>query len=193
VSPDIDYTMQISIFLGLAATAVILVLSAVVGIDMEANSQAESSSEETATQLSFLDTVAEARFHILFAGFSSLFLSLFTCVLLVGFSRHQDAVWRIALAVSALVHANGTYRVVEENLRKRIRSLRAWLTVLMGLAFAIVSAVAVFGFLPSLQTVILLLGILWALFVTSVSFVSLLTMRQYAPRSAGDAGDLNLI
>ena len=180
-SLEITYTMQIALLLGLAATAVILVLSAVVGIEIDDSVETASNGDMAAEKRRYFDNVATAKFHMLFAGFTALFLSLFTCTLLVGFSDHQDTVWRIALGISALVHVNGTYRISKQNLHKRVKSVRPWVMSVVGTAFAIASTVAALGAWHSFFSVIVLLGIMWALIVTSVSFVSLLTIRQHAP------------
>ena len=97
MSPETIFVLQITVLGFFATSEVVVVLTAAIGIDIEDAEVEEGkknleSLEDAASRKVVLVNAAESQFHILFAGFTALFLSLFSCLLLVSASSHQVGV-----------------------------------------------------------------------------------------------------
>jgi len=181
---------QIAVLAALASAAVVLVLTAVLGLDVGkelrrmtgllAKERGLSSDSLTTSDANdvreegLVLKATEAQFHILFAGFLALFISLTTCILLVVLSDQRDLAWRLAAAITLVAHTSGSFRLTRDTLRERNANLHRFLMIVIGWSISTIAALAAFDVLPSAATPIVFIGILWTLGVTSISFYALL-------------------
>lgn len=105
ISNDVVYGAQIAVLLGFATTAVVLVLTSVLGIDvgrelrrlthllatergLVPSGLAIDPGSRSASEEHQVLQESEANFHILNAGFSALFMSLAVTVLIIVLNEH---------------------------------------------------------------------------------------------------------
>ncbi len=191
LSEDVLYGSEIAVLAGFASTAVVLVLTSVLGIDVgrelrkltrllaeervKATTPAVATPDATAgREEHFVFQVAEAKFHILFAGFTALFVSLTVCVLLIVLKDHQMLAWRISDVITLILHLNGATRLMQGTIKANDHTLKRWFMIAVGFVIATISLLAALGIFPAAQIAIVFIGILWTLVVTSVSFFTLL-------------------
>ncbi len=183
MSSETIFIMHITVLGFFAATSVVLVLTAALGIDTDSK---EAKKEFLPIQIPSaapfqkmtLANAHESQSHILFAGFTALFLSLFSCILLISADTHQVLVWRVVNGISALIHIRGTYMLIFETLKLNLHSFKRWILSIIGGSIGMLSLFAALGALPSLSSALAMIAILWMLAVASISFYSLIELRQ---------------
>ncbi|CAB4844894.1 unannotated protein [freshwater metagenome] len=189
ISSDILFGSEIALLVGFSSAGIILVLTATFGLDsakdlrsikkvMAAQStlipdvqKTHQPLEGSREEIKFSHT--EAQFHVLFAGFTALFVSLFVGVLLCSFSEHLALVWRLSAALTALLHFNGTIRIILATQRsQKVSPIRVGM-IATGLGIAIVNTVTTLGLWSVMAPFFVLFGIFWTLVVSSISFMTL--------------------
>jgi hypothetical protein len=118
---------------------------------------------------------SSALFHFLYSALSALFVSLFAALLLVYSASEEHFAWRISNGLSGFIHLTGAGRLAIETWGQKTGIQRAIVTSTIGLGTAGVSFVAAAGYLTREEALIFMLATLWALGVTVIAFVSLLT------------------
>ena len=191
ISNDVIYGAQIAVLLGFATTAVVLVLTSVLGIDvgrelrrlthllatergLVPSGLAIDPGSRSASEEHQVLQESEANFHILNAGFSALFMSLAVTVLIIVLNEHLTLAWRIADLVTVLIHLNGAGRLAHGTITAREHTSQRWSIIVVGFTIAIIGCITAFGFFPAASMPIVFIGILSTLMVTGVSFFALL-------------------
>lgn len=169
MSHEITFQMQVFILLGYAQIAA--TLCGFIGVVFVVG-------DRSIGQLTKHDS--SAIFHFMFAGLGTMFISLLTILGLVCLNDNEPQVWQIANGVSALMHLSGGGRLAIETWRHQSGVKLAHFTSSMGVFFGVLCAIAATGVMPKLQSLVFIVATLWALCVTAIAFVSLLT----APRPA---------
>jgi len=165
---------QISVLGYFSGVSITLVLSGIVA--MRSGGSGPRPTDPASTRTAFDANAAE--YHVLFAGFTAVFLSLFAMVLLSTIRGHDDVVWRFIIAVNGVVHVNGSYRLLGHHLTERRFSQQRVAMLVIGCANATASFLVVAGFLGGVQPLVLFLGILWAIAAAALAFLSWLKLRQ---------------
>jgi hypothetical protein len=165
---------QVSVLGYFSGVSITLVLSVIVA--MRSGPYGARPTDTAPTREVFDANAAE--FHVLFAGFTAVFLSLIAMVLLTTIKGHDDVVWRFIIAINGLLHVNGSYRLLGHHLAARWFSKQRVAMLAIGCTNAAVSFLVVAGFLGEAQPLVLFLGILWAIAATALAFLSWLKSRQ---------------
>lgn len=127
---------------------------------------------------------SSALFHLLFSALGALFLSLFASILLAYSATDEHFAWRIANALSGLLHLLGASRLMIETSQQKSAMRRGITASSIGIGTAAVSFMAAAGYFAREEALIFMLATLWALGVTVIAFVSLLiSARQDKPKS----------
>ena len=167
MSPDSIFQLEVFFFIGCAQIAAALTGFIGVVYVVGERSHGRLNTHESS-----------AVFHFMLAGLGTLFLSLFTALLLVCFSAQASVAWQVANAANGLFHFTGASRLAREQWRHESGVRQGYATAGLGLAAAAASFAAAAGYLPQYSHFILMLGTLWALGVTVISFNSLLMMPR---------------
>lgn len=162
MTPEQIIEFQFFLLLGFAATATTLVgfIGLVFSSDRRKN---ESLNNHDSSSV----------FHFMFAGLSSLFMSLLAIVALLSMSNNQELAWRLMNGLSAIIHLSGSIRLGIESWRVHELKKRGSITTAVGGTMGVLGVAAAAGYLSSLSPTIFLLGTMWALAVTAISFISL--------------------
>jgi hypothetical protein len=165
---------QISVLESFSGVSITLVLSVIVA--MRSGTSGARPTDTSPAKAAFDENAAE--FHVLFAGFTAVFLSLIAMVLLTTIKGHDDVVWRFIIAINGVLHVNGSYRLLGHHLAARRFSKQRVAMLAVGCANATASFLVVAGFLGGAQPLVLFLGILWAIAAAALAFLSWLRLRQ---------------
>lgn len=191
ISSDVLFGSVISLLIGFSSAGIILVLTATFGLDsakdlrsikkdMVSHDSTDLDVEKTrqpedGIQKDLKMSHTEAQYHVLLAGYTALFLSLFVGILLCTFSDHLALVWRLSAAVTTLVHANGTIRIfLSTQQSKKVSLMKVWM-ISTGLVITIVNMATTLGHWSSIGPFFVLFGIFWTIVVASISFMTLFT------------------
>lgn len=137
---------------------------------------AEGLAEAAATEAA-IGQLGDFKFHVIFAGVTTIFLSLFTAALVINLSDYSEAI-RIGLGLSVFVHVTGTSKVIRQAIRAKELTLFSFSMILMGAIFSIAGLIGVAGLVPGEQGLILYMSILWTLGIAAIAFFSMLALRR---------------
>ena len=120
---------------------------------------------------------SSALFHLLFTALGALFFSLVT-PLFLGSTVDENVVWRVANGASGLYHLLGVGRASLEALRGHFGVPKAFTWMLFSGSYTLIPAnfATAAGYFPEVAPIVFMLGLIWFLVVTAVTFVSLLSM-----------------
>ncbi len=166
MTSDTLIQFQFFLLLGYAATATTLV--GFIGL-------VYTNEERRNKPMNSLDS--SSVFHLLFAGLSTLFLSLLAIVSIISLKDNLDLAWRVNNGLSAMVHIIGTFRLNRETWHVREMKRRGWIMTVIGWTVAGFSVAATAGYLSDLNSTIFLLATMWALAVCAISFIALVMTR----------------
>jgi hypothetical protein len=190
ISSDALFASEITLLVGFASAAIILVLTATFGMDSAKDIRALKalliSQNKLELEEPHLDSPSvavrqkgklsrvEARHHVILAGFSALFISLLVAILLCSLNGDTALVWRLSAVITVLLHLNGTFRLIAFTRRNHQFSLSRIGMIGAGFVISGGNSVAAFGFWPEAAPFFVMIGIFWTLIVASVSFMTLL-------------------
>lgn len=200
ISNDVLFASEITLLVGFSSAAIILVLTATFGMDSAKDirmlkklliSESKLELEEphldspvAAGRQKGKLTRAEARHHVMLAGFSALFISLFVALLLCSLNGHAALVWRLSAVITLVLHLNGTFRLISFTRHNHQFSLSRIGMIAAGFVISGGNLVTVLGMWPTEAAAngfwtaaapfFVLIGIFWTLIVASISFMALL-------------------
>jgi hypothetical protein len=170
ISHEVVFTMQVTVLIGFASIAA--VFCGFIGLVKDGMRSRKESQVE----------VSENTFHFLYAGLSTLFLSIATAVALVCLSDQEDLVWRLANAIAAGIHGRGTLKFGILLWHQPKRYAREILMFMIGSTITVVTLLAAISNMTlAAESFILLLSQFWCLCVTVISFVDLIHISRRAP------------
>lgn len=162
MTPEKILEFQFFLLLGYAATATTLVGFIGLVFSTEGRNNQSLDNHESSTV-----------FHFMFAGLSAVFMSLLAIVALISMSNNHELAWRLMNGLGAIIHLTGTIRIGIETSQMHELKKRGWILTAVGGTFGIFSAAAASGFLSTFSPTIFLMGTMWAIAVTAISFISL--------------------
>ncbi|MBI2802023.1 MAG: hypothetical protein HYX63_17375 [Gammaproteobacteria bacterium] len=118
---------------------------------------------------------SSAIFHLLYSALGALFLSLVAVLLLVALATNEHLAWRLANALSGVVHSAGAGRLALDARQGQAGFNRASLPA-MSIGFTVMTAnfVIAAGYQATVEAPVFMFATLWALGITVISFVALL-------------------
>ena len=162
MTPEKILEFQFFLLLGYAATATTLVGFIGLVFSTEGRNNQSLDNHESSTV-----------FHFMFGGLSALFISLLAIVALISMSNNHELAWRLMNGLGAIIHIIGTIRIGIETTQMSELKKRGWILTIVGGTFGVFGAAAAAGYLSTFSPTIFLLGTMWAIAVTAISFISL--------------------